>query len=142
MLRQSTKKMTISSKILQYAILSASILSLIPTFSLAADVMPASTNSPSIRLFVESGGQRANILGHNWAELSFERKIKLIESARQGALRLGAVMALPAESYIRELDMMFAKNPSLRHIEVGQAIQGIAISLKDWDTGTGSPVAK
>ncbi len=132
--------MTKLSKTSQHSILLILTLSLLPTFSLASEAALTPTHSQSIRLFVEQGGQQANILGHNWAELSIERKIKLIESARQAALRLGAVMALPAESYIRELDMMFLKNPSLRHIEVGQAIQGIAIALKDWDSGTESPI--
>lgn len=61
------------------------------------------------------------------------QKIGLVERVRRGALKMNALMTLPAEIYVRELDGMYREHPEARSIEVGQAIQGIAVSLKDWD---------
>ncbi len=90
----------------------------------------------TIRLYVpDASGGKAYLLGRDWLGLSPQQKIEMVELARRGALKLNAIVSLPAEIYIRELDQMFLEKPETRDIEVGQAIQGVAIALKDWDAG-------
>ncbi|MBF0254536.1 MAG: hypothetical protein HQL11_05380 [Candidatus Omnitrophica bacterium] len=103
----------------------------------AGSVVTQPSDGPreSIRLFVTRAGERMYLNGHDWLRLDLDRKIEWVEAARLGAIKMGAVLSLPAEVYIGELDRMFTEAPQLRHIEVGQAIEGIAISMKDWDTG-------
>jgi len=115
----------------------AAVLGLFMSWTaLAEESVPAERQS--IRLFVQQDGQRAYLSGYQWISLRTDQKIIMVERARQGALRLGALMVLPAEIYVRELDRLFTEHPHLRKIEVGQAVEGIAISLKDWNTGSRS----
>jgi len=90
----------------------------------------------TLRLFSRSGGEKHYYTGYDWLKLDIQQKMETVEHAREGAIRMNTVMSRPAEVYIAELDRMYALNESVRHIEVGQAIQGIAISLKDWDDGS------
>ena len=90
----------------------------------------------TLRLYINSGGSKTYLLGHHWGSLGMNQKIAMVEAARRGALKLEAVMTLPAEIYVRELDRMFSENPSLRKLEVGPAIHGIAVSFNDWDDGS------
>jgi len=102
--------------------------------SAAGEVSKASPKT--IRLFIQKGPEKNYLLGHHWLRLKIHQKIAIVESARRGALELNALMTLPAEIYIRELDRLFLENPTLRQLEVGPAIHGIAVSLKDWDDGS------
>ena len=92
--------------------------------------------TPTLRLFADMGGQRRYFTGYDWLQFDIHKRLALVEKARRGAVRLNAVMTLPAEIYVRELDNMFRRNSGIRHIELGQAIQGVAIALKDWDDGS------
>ncbi len=46
-----------------------------------------------------------------------------------------AIDPLPAERYVYEVNKFFQSNPAMFQMELGQVIQGIAISLKDWEQG-------
>lgn len=96
----------------------------------------AEKGKETIRLFLEQGDQRVYLLGHHWKALNLNQKIAMVEQARTGALEMNVLMALPAEVYIRRVDQMLIDNPQLRQFELGQVVQGIAISLNDWDSGT------
>ena len=90
-----------------------------------------------LRLYAPSSvGERRYYTGYDWRQFNLNQKIQLVETARTGALKLNVVMTLPAELYVRELDRMFASNPQVQHMEIGQAIEGTAVVLKDWDDGT------
>ena len=89
-----------------------------------------------LRLFAVEEGQKRYFTGYDWLLMDLVAKKALVEKARLGAVRLNAVIALPAETYVRELDRMYGQAEESRQIEVGEAIQGLAISLKDWDDGT------
>lgn len=91
---------------------------------------------PVIRLYASAKGETRYFTGDDWMLFTSGQKVQIVEKARTGAVRLNAVMSLPAEVYVRELDRIFGGNPGARHIELGQAIQGAAIGLKDWDDGT------
>lgn len=95
-----------------------------------------------LRLFApSSAGERRYYTGYDWRQFNLNQKIQLVETARTGALQLGVVMTMPAEIYVRELDRIFSSNPQVQHMELGQAIEGTAIAIKDWDDGT-DPDAK
>ena len=87
----------------------------------------------ALRIFLKTGAKKTYVRGYQWMTLDLNRRISLVESARRGALQMDALMTLPAETYVAEVDKFFQYNPSLMQMEVGQVIQGIAISLKDWD---------
>jgi len=90
-----------------------------------------------LRLYVpSSGGEKRYYTGYDWLQFNLNQKIQLIETARTGASQLGVVMVLPAELYIRELDRMFQSNPQIQFMELGQAIEGTSVVMKDWDDGT------
>lgn len=89
----------------------------------------------TIRLFIPSNSGRTYLRGHHWVSLTFDQKLAMVETARRGALQLGAVMTEPAERYVNEIDRMLAETPHIRQMEVGQTIQGIAIAMEDWDKG-------
>lgn len=99
--------------------------------------VPASASKPekALRIFLKSGGKKTYVRGYQWMTLDLNRKISLIESARRGAARMNAVMAQPAETYVVEVNKFFQDNPTLMQMEVGQVIQGIAVSIKDWEDG-------
>ncbi len=90
----------------------------------------------ALRIYLKTGAKKTYVRGYQWMTLDLNRKINLVESARRGALKMNAVMTFPAETYVREIDKFFAGNPSLMQMEVGQVIQGVAISIKDWNAGT------
>jgi hypothetical protein len=90
----------------------------------------------ALRVFLKSGSKKTYVRGYQWMTLDLNRKINLVESARRGALKMGALMTQPAEVYIRNLDQFYAGHPTLMSMEIGQVIQGTAISMKDWDDGT------
>ena len=90
----------------------------------------------AIRIFLKTGNKKTYVRGYQWMTLDLNRKISLVESARRGAVKMNAVMVLPAETYVDEVNKFFQDNPRLMQMEVGQVIQGIAISLKDWDDGS------
>lgn len=92
--------------------------------------------SKTLRIFALEDGHKRYFNGYDWVLFDLGQKIALVERARQGAVQMNAVMLRPPEVYVRELDRMYAEAAEARHIEVGQAIQGIAITLKDWDDGT------
>ncbi len=100
----------------------------------------ASTQAPAaaLRMFIPTGENSKEYLrGYHWLNFSAAQKMGVVEAARTGAVQqMSAVMSLPAEIYVRELDRLFATNSSIQQMEVGQAIQGIAISLKDWNDGS------
>ncbi len=99
-----------------------------------------SAKPAALRLYALKAGEKRYFTGYDWMLFDLSRKIALVEKARRGAvLQMNVVMALPAERYVRELDRMYAEAAEARTIEVGQAIQGIAITLKDWDEGSRSP---
>lgn len=89
-----------------------------------------------IRLYRDVAGKKQYVIGRHWVQMTPEQKIQLVERARQGAVSMGVVFTLPAEIYVRQLDRMFQNNPTVLNIEIGQAIEGAAIALKDWDDGT------
>ena len=89
----------------------------------------------TLRLFAVEGDHKRYFTGYDWLLFDLAAKTGLVEKARQGAARMNVAMTLPSRVYVRELDHMYRDAPEVRHIEVGQAIQGIAISLKDWDDG-------
>lgn len=108
-----------------------------PITASAAEKTTEQNKRMRLRLYVPSAaGDRKFFTGFDWQQLKMNQKIQLVEMARTGALRLNAVMTLPAEIYVRELDRMFNENPQIRTMELGQAIEGIAIAMKDWDDGT------
>ena len=115
------------------------ILSILGTPSLEAKESSDSSEKAMLRLFIQQGPQKTYLLGYHWMSLRLHQKIGMVESARRGALKLDAVMLHPAEIYIRELDRLFLRNPELRRLEVGPAIQGLAMSLNDWDSLSDSP---
>ena len=100
-----------------------------------AEEAPADARQ-TLRLYINNGGNKTYLLGYHWESLGMNQKIAMVEVARLGALKLDAVMTLPAEIYVRELDRMFSENPSFRKLEVGPAIHGIALSFNDWDDGS------
>ena len=109
-----------------------------PARAAAANASPAaSTPKPdkALRIYLKTGTKKTYIRGYQWVTLSLNRKISLVESARRGALQMGAVMTLPAERYVYEVNKFFQSNPAMFQMELGQVIQGIAISLKDWEQG-------
>lgn len=89
----------------------------------------------ALRIFLKTGEKKTYVRGYQWMTLDLNRKISLVESARRGALRMNAVMTQPAELYVANVDKFFRYNPGLLEMEVGQVIQGVAISLKDWQDG-------
>ena len=101
----------------------------------AAERPPHEKPSQELRIFLKTGAKKTYVRGYQWATLDLNRKINLVESARRGALKLGALMTRPAETYVLEVDKFFKSNPSLMQMELGPVIQGVAISLKDWDNG-------
>lgn len=88
----------------------------------------------ALRIFLKTGGKKIYVRGYQWMTLDLNRKISLVESARRGALKMNALMTQPAERYVMEADKFFRTNPSLLQMELGQVIQGIAISIQDWET--------
>jgi hypothetical protein len=101
----------------------------------------AAPSSKSLRLYAVEEGRKRYFNGYDWIQFDLNQKIALVEKARQGAILLHAMMLKPAEVYVRELDRMYGETNEVRLIEVGQAIQGIAITLKDWNDG-GDPDQK
>lgn len=101
----------------------------------SASGSPAPGDKQVIRLFREVAGEKKYFTGFDWLQLDVNQKIILVERARQGALQMSVVMTLPAEVYVKEIDRMFNESTEIRYIELGQAIEGIAIALKDWDDG-------
>jgi len=89
----------------------------------------------TIRLFIPGQEGKDYLKGADWLKLSVDVKIEMVELARKGALDMGVLMTMPAELYVERLDYMFNTDPRTLRIEVGQAIQGAAIALKDWDDG-------
>lgn len=89
----------------------------------------------ALRIYLKTGGKKTYVRGYQWMTLDLNRKISLIESARRGAARMNAVMTLPAETYVAEVNKFFQDNPTFMEMEVGQVIQGVAISIKDWEDG-------
>jgi hypothetical protein len=102
----------------------------------AAERAAAPGGRPILRIFATVNGEKRYFNGHDWVLWSPARRMAMVEKAREGAVKLNAVMTLPAEFYVRELDRVFMTNPQARDVELGQAIQGVAINLKDWDDGT------
>ncbi len=96
----------------------------------------AAAPSKSLRLFVVEEGRKRYFNGYDWIQFDLNQKIGLVEKARLGAVQMHAMMLKPPEVYVRELDRMYGETSEVRLIEVGQAIQGIAITMKDWDDGT------
>ena len=99
--------------------------------------MPKTMKRPhrTLRLFLPGAEKKTYLRGYHWLKLSAVQKRYSVELARQGAMRMKVIMTLPAEMYLERLDRMFALESSTLNIEVGQAIQGIAIALHDWDDG-------
>lgn len=95
----------------------------------------ASKPDKALRIFLKTGAKKTYVRGYQWLTLDLNRKISLVESARRGALQIDAIMLLPAERYVYEVNKFFQSNPSMLQMELGQVIQGIAISLKDWEQG-------
>lgn len=111
------------------------LLILFVVLAIAGNASAEEKKGNTIRLFIEQGDQRMYLLGHHWTSLNLNQKIAMIEQARTGAISMNVVMALPAEVYIKKLNQMLLENPQLRQFELGQVVQGIAVSLNDWDTG-------
>ncbi len=105
------------------------------SFPAAAADQPAKPDK-ALRIYLQTGAKKTYVRGYQWMTLDLNRKLSLIESARRGALKMNAVMARPAEVYVAQVDKFFQYNPALMEMEVGQVIQGIAISIKDWEDGS------
>ncbi|MBP9733215.1 MAG: hypothetical protein KBD07_02425 [Candidatus Omnitrophica bacterium] len=103
--------------------------------SSAAVEQPTAKPDKALRIYLKTGGKKTYVRGYQWMTLDLNRKISLIESARRGAAKMNAVMTRPAETYVAEINKFFQDNPTLMQMEVGQVIQGIAISIKDWEDG-------
>jgi hypothetical protein len=103
---------------------------------LVAHAQEEANADKTIRIFANDNGEKRYIVGYDWVNLNMGQKMTLVENARSGALKMDAVMVLPAEIYVAELDRIFSQDGEIRRIEVGQAIQGVAISKKDWGDGT------
>lgn len=101
----------------------------------AAPAAKAPKPDKALRIFLKTGAKKTYVRGYQWMTLDLNHKINLIEAARSGALQMNAVMAQPAEVYVAEVNKFFQYNPSLMQMELGQVIQGIAVSIKDWDDG-------
>lgn len=114
------------------ALLVASLLWTLPASAAEKTAKP----EKALRIYLKTGNKKTYVRGYQWMTLDLNRKISLVESARRGALKMNAVMSQPAETYVAQVDKFFQYNPSLMEMEVGQVIQGIAISIKDWEDGS------
>lgn len=94
------------------------------------------SGTQTLRLYATVGGEKRYFTGYDWLQFNIHQQFQIVEKARHGAVRMNAIMVLPAEVYVKELNRMFRQHVELRHMELGQAIQGIAIALKDWDDGS------
>ena len=117
-------------------LLLAAVLGLFANAAAAERPTLRDRETPGVRLFVMQGGDKHYLTGFDWLQFDIGQKMGLVEAARSQAAGLNAVMVLPAEVYVAELDRMFSQNPEVRHIEIGPALQGVAITLKDWDDGS------
>ena len=112
------------------------ILALLAPASVHAAKDASLSKPKSLRLYATMNGKKRYFNGYDWLQYDEKAKLALVEKAKIGAGRLSAVMLLPADVYVKEVDKIYGQAPESRLIELGQVIQGVAINLKDWNDGT------